>query len=415
MKPQTTIFEKGYDPQRSEGAAVPPVFRTSTFIFKCSADGKRAFEIAYGLRPRDAGESPALIYSRVNNPNSEILEERVGVWDGAEAAALFASGMGAITGSCLAFLRPGDTLFFSDPIYGGTEHLFRHVLPEFGITAIPFPAGADAGELAALVAVHGAPRVIFLESPANPTMQLCDMAGARAVADQCSIAGRPTLLMVDNTFLGPIFCQPLALGADLVLYSATKFLGGHSDLVAGLALGSAEIIEPIKTMRTILGSNSDPDTAWLIGRSLGTLQLRMEQQQRNASRLVEVLRRHPRVARVYYPGLPEMGESQVALWRRQCSGAGSVISFDIHGGEAEAFRILDAFRHIRLAVSLGGIDSLVEHPWSMTHAAMTSEQKHHAGFSDAMIRLSVGLEDPEDLLEDLEQALSSSPSPQANK
>jgi len=161
----------------------------------------------------------------------------------------------------------------------------------------------------------------------------------------------------------------------------------------------------LKGMRTILGSNADPDTAWLISRSLGTLQLRMEQQQRNASRLVELLRNHPAVARVYYPGLPEMGERQVALWRRQCSGAGSVVSFDVRGGEAEAFRVLDAVRHMRLAVSLGGIETLIEHPWSMTHSDMTPEEKRQAGFTDAMIRLSVGLEEPDDLAADLRQAL----------
>jgi methionine-gamma-lyase len=271
---------------------------------------------------------------------------------------------------------------------------------------VPFPATADVAALDALVAAHGAPRVIYLESPANPTMELCDMAAARAVADRASRPGRPCLVLVDNTFLGPLFCRPLGLGADLVLYSATKFFGGHSDLVAGLAMGREELIGPIKGMRTILGSNSDPDTAWLISRSLGTLQLRMEKQQANAAQLVAALRTHPQVARVYYPGLAEMGDRQVALWRRQCSGAGSVVSFDIRGGEAEAFRVLDGVRHMRLAVSLGGIETLIEHPWSMTHADMTPEQKLRAGFSDAMIRLSVGLEDPADLVEDLGQALA---------
>jgi methionine-gamma-lyase len=403
--PQTVIFEKGYDPQRSEGAAVPPVFRTSTFIFKKAADGKRAFEIAYGLRPRGDGESPALIYTRVNNPNGEIVEDRAVAWDGAEAAALFSSGMGAISSACLAFLRPGDTLLFSDPIYGGTEYLFRRILPEFGVKAVPFPAGCDEAALEALVARHGAPRIVFIESPANPTMQLCDMGAARAVADRHATPGRPTLVLVDNTFLGPIFSRPLAHGADLVLYSATKFFGGHSDLVAGLAMGRAELVGAVKVMRTILGSNTDPDTAWLIHRSLGTLQLRMEKQQENAGRLVEMLRGHPKVARVYYPGLAGMGPSQVALWRRQCTGSGSLISFDIRGGEVEAFKVLDAVRHMRLAVSLGGIETLVEHPWSMTHADMTPEEKRHAGFTDAMIRLSVGLEDPVDLADDLSQAL----------
>jgi methionine-gamma-lyase len=403
--PQTLIFEKGYDPQRSEGAAVPPVFRTSTFIFKSAAEGKRAFEIAYGLSPRGRGESPALIYTRVNNPNSEILEDRVVAWDGAEAAALFSSGMGAISTACLALLRPGDTLLFSDPIYGGSEFLFRKVLPSFGVETVPFPAGADEAALAAVAQAHPSTRVIFLESPANPTMQLCDLPAARAVADRLGTAARPALVLVDNTFLGPIFSRPLQHGADLVLYSATKFFGGHSDLVAGLAMGRAGLVDQVKVFRTILGSTSDPDTAWLIHRSLGTLQLRMEQQQANARRLVAMLREHPRVARVYYPGLPEMGERQVALWRRQCTGTGSVVSFDVQGGEAEAFRVLDAVRHMRLAVSLGGIETLVEHPWSMTHADMTAAQKREAGFGDSMIRLSVGLEDPEDLVQDLARAL----------
>jgi methionine-gamma-lyase len=403
--PQTLIFERGYDPQRSEGAAVPPVFRTSTFIFKRAVDGKRAFELAYGLRQREPGESPALIYTRVNNPNSEILEDRVTAWDGAEAAALFSSGMGAISSTCLTLARPGDTILFSDPIYGGTEYLFRKLLPEFGIRTVPFPAGATEADLAALAAAHPTTRIIFLESPANPTMELCDVPAARRVADRLSTLGRPVLVLIDNTFLGPIFSQPLRHGADLVLYSATKFFGGHSDLVAGLAMGPASILDQVRATRTILGAMCDPDTAWLIHRSLGTLQLRMEQQQANTARLVELLRTHPKVTRVYYPGLPEMGARQVALWKLQCSGAGSLVSFDVRGGEAEAYRVLDAVEHMRLAVSLGGIETLVEHPWSMTHADMTPEQKLQAGFGQAMIRLSVGLEDPADLADDLTRAL----------
>jgi methionine-gamma-lyase len=403
--PQTLIFEKGYDPQRSEGAAVPPVFRTSTFIFKRAVDGKRAFELAYGLRQREQGESPALIYTRVNNPNSEILEDRVTAWDGAEAAALFSSGMGAISSTCLTLLRPGDTILFSDPIYGGTEYLFRKLLPEFGILTAPFPARAGEAELGALAAAHPSTRIIYLESPANPTMELCDMPAARRVADRLSTPARPVLVLIDNTFLGPIFSQPLRHGADVVLYSATKFFGGHSDLVAGLAMGPASLLNQVRATRTILGSMSDPDTAWLIHRSLGTLQLRMEQQQANTVRLVELLRRHQKVKRVYYPGLPEMGARQVELWKEQCTGAGSLVSFDVQGGEAEAYRVLDAVRHMRLAVSLGGIETLVEHPWSMTHADMTPEQKLHAGFGPAMIRLSVGLEDPADLADDLTRAL----------
>jgi len=405
VKPQTRIFSHGYDPQRSEGAAVPPVFRTSTFIFKTAAEGKRAFEIAYGLDCPKAGESPALIYTRVNNPNSEILEDKVVVWDGAEAAALFSSGMGAISSTCLAFLKPGDTLLFSDPVYGGTEYFFRRVLPQFNIRTIPFPAGTPREELERLVKTDPTVKVIYIESPANPTMMLSDIRGAAELAATYSREDHRILVVVDNTFMGPIFSKPLELGADVILYSATKFLGGHSDLVAGVAMGSAALVGQIKVMRTILGSNSDPDTAWLIQRSLGTLQLRMEQQQASALRIVDFLRTHPKVQCVAYPGSPAMGEAQTALWKDQCTGTGSIIAFCVKGGEAEAFRVLDAVEHMKLAVSLGGIESLIEHPSSMTHSDMTPEEKAQAGITDNMVRMSVGLEDAQDLIADLAQAL----------
>jgi methionine-gamma-lyase len=406
VKPQTEIFSKGYDPQRSEGAAVPPVFRTSTFIFKKAADGKRAFEIAYGLDAMKAGESPALIYTRVNNPNSEILEDKITAWDGAEAAAVFSSGMGAISSTCLAFLKPGDTILFSDPVYGGTEFFFRRILPMYNIRTIPFSAGTRKEEIEKLVKNDPTVKVIYIESPANPTILLTDIIGAREIADKYSTPERQIKVIVDNTFLGPIFCQPLNLGAHILVYSATKFFGGHSDLVAGIAMGSKEDVGLIKVFRTILGSNSDPDTAWLIHRSLATLQIRMEKQQENAVKIVEFLRRHPKVQAVAYPGLPEMGENQIALWKQQCTGTGSLLSFFIKdGGEAEAFTVLDAIQHMKLAVSLGGVESLIEHPYTMTHADMTAEEKEHACITQNMIRVSVGLEDPDDLIADLKQAL----------
>ena len=406
IKPQTEIFSKGYDPQRSEGAAVPPVFRTSTFIFKTAAEGKRAFEIAYGLDAIKAGESPALIYTRVNNPNSEILEEKVVAWDGAQAAALFSSGMGAISGTCLAFLRPGDTLIFADPVYGGTEYLFRHLLPAFQIRTIAFPAGSTKEQMEALLADDPTVKVIYLESQANPTNVISDVPAARELADQYSTPDKQILVIVDNTFMGPIFSKPLQHGADILVYSATKFFGGHSDVVAGIAMGSKALVGQIKVMRTILGSNSDPDSAWLIHRSLGTLQLRMEKQQESTLRIVEFLRTQSKVLEVAYPGSPSMGARQMQLWRQQCTGTGSVISFCIQGGETEAFRVLDAIRHIKMAVSLGGIESLIEHPSSMTHSDMTPGEKQATGITENMLRLSVGLEDTDDLIEDLRQALA---------
>jgi len=404
-KPQTSIFSKGYEPHRSEGSAIPPVFRTSTFLFKNAEVGKRAFEIAYGLSPAKPGESPALIYSRVNNPNSEILEERAIAWDGAEEAALFSSGMAAISGTCLAFLKPGDGLVFSDPVYGGTEHFFRSMLPLFNIKTKHFSADADLGAIEDLVKGDPSVKVIYLESPANPTMMICDVPGVAAIAQKYSTEDRRILVLVDNTMMGPIFSSPLGLGADIVLYSATKFFGGHSDLVAGLSMGRKELMSQVKLYRTILGSTSDPDTAWLIHRSLGTLQLRMEHQQKNAVKIVDMLLSHPAVEKVAYPGLDCMGPQQVDLWKRQFTGTGSLISFFVKGGEAEAFRVLNAVRHIKLAVSLGGIESLIEHPSTMTHSDMTPGQKAGAGITENLIRLSVGLEDVGDLIADLEQAL----------
>ncbi|MGA2083110.1 MAG: aminotransferase class I/II-fold pyridoxal phosphate-dependent enzyme [Holophaga sp.] len=405
VKPQTEVFSKGYDPQRSEGAAVPPVFRTSTFIFKSAAQGKRAFEIAYGIEPMKPGESQALIYTRGNNPNFEILEDRITVWDQAEAAALFASGMGAISGTCLTFLRPGDTLVFSDPVYGGTEFFFRHLLPAFNIRTVPFPAGSTLEEMERVVAGDPTVKIIYIESPANPTNILSDVPVARILADRCSTPDRRILVVVDNTFMGPIFSKPLLHGADLLVYSATKFFGGHSDLIAGVAMGSLDLVNQIKVTRTILGSNSDPDTAWLIHRSLGTLQLRMEKQQETARRIVALLLGHPKVTRVAYPGRPELGDRQMKLWRQQCTGTGSLVSFWVKGGEAEAFRLLDAVHHAKVAVSLGGIESLIEHPATMTHSDMTAEERAGSGISENMIRLSVGLEDADDLIADLRQAL----------
>jgi methionine-gamma-lyase len=404
-KPQTAIFSKGYDPQRSEGAAIPPVFRTSTFLFKNAEEGKRAFEIAYGLSPAKVGESPALIYSRVNNPNIEILEEKSTVWDGAEEAALFASGMGAIGCTCLAFLKPGDTIAFSDPVYGGTEHFFRAMLPQFHIKTKPFSAEAGLDHIEDLVKNDPAIKVLYLESPANPTMMICDVPGTVAIAKKYSTKDRQILVLVDNTFLGPIFSSPLKMGADIVLYSATKFFGGHSDLVAGISMGRKELMAQVKGYRTILGSNSDPDTAWLIHRSLGTLHLRMESQQRSALKIVEFLSTHPTIERVAYPGLKSMGQRQVELCKSQFTGTGSLITFTVKGGEAEAFRVLNSTRHMRLAVSLGGIESLIQHPSSMTHSDMSSEEKISAGITENMIRLSVGLEDVDDLIMDLKQAL----------
>jgi len=310
--PQTEVLNRGYVPEWSEGAVIPPVFRTSTFVFKNAEEGKAAFEIAYGLRKPKEGEVPALIYSRVANPNSEIFESKITVWDDkADAAVLMSSGMGAISTTCLSFLRPGDHIAFSDPVYGGTEMFMRTILPSFQIPSHPFHAGSSEAEIEAAVnAAEGKCKVIYVETPANPTITVTDLKAASRVAKK-----HGCLLIVDNTFCGPVFCQPHKWGADVVLYSATKFIGGHSDVVAGVATGSVEVVNKIKVMRTVLGSITDPDSAWLLTRSLSTLELRMRAEAENAKKIVEFLLKHPAVEKVFYPGCPTMARNKFVFSR----------------------------------------------------------------------------------------------------
>lgn len=400
--PQTHVMVDAYDPQLSEGSVVPPVFRTSTFCFRNCAEGKRAFQLAYGLDPARPGEVSPLIYTRVNNPNAEIVEDRIIAWDKADSSALFSSGMGAISCMAFTFLRPGDSLLFADPVYGGTEYLFRHILPDFGVETRSYPAGAGEREIETVAKTMANLKVIFMETCANPTLRLNDIRAARKVADSLSPA---PLVAVDNTFMGPLFCQPLDLGADLVVYSATKFIGGHSDLVAGFVLGPKDLVTATKATRTIFGASPDPETAWLIGRSMGTLHLRMQTQARSAQQVVRYLQSDGRVESVRFPGDPIMGEDQLRLYREQCSGPGSLISFTVRGGEEEAFCVLDSLALFHLAVSLGGIESLAEHPYTMTHAELSHDLKMEAGITPNLVRLSVGLEDTEDLIDDIRQAL----------
>jgi methionine-gamma-lyase len=407
VRPETLMMSYGYEPSWSEGAVKPPIFQTSTFAFATAEDGKAFFEVAYGLREQRGDETLGLIYSRLNNPSLEILEDRLTLWDGAEAAAAFESGMAAIATTALTFLRPGRVLAFSEPIYGGTEHLFHTVLPRYGIETVGFYAW-DGREGLERALAEGDRRdrlaMIFVETPANPTNTLVDIAMCAEVAKACASEARRPLVVVDNTFLGPLWQHPLGLGADLVLYSLTKFVGGHSDVIAGAALGSDELVREIKATRTFLGSMAGPWTGWLLLRSLETLKLRMTSQMKNARYVADFLIDHPKVEKVNYLGHMGEGDPGYDIFRAQCLSAGSMISFDVHGGEAEAFRFLNALRLVKLAVSLGGTESLAEHPASMTHADVPADDQRRMGITPAMIRLSVGIEHPEDLIADLEQA-----------
>ncbi|HXH39095.1 MAG TPA: PLP-dependent transferase, partial [Thermoanaerobaculia bacterium] len=281
------------------------------------------------------------------------------------------------------------------------------VLPGFGVKAIAFPCSATTDDLARRLAGESGPLAgILVETPANPTNALVDLAACAAFAKSRERNGRRPLLLVDNTFLGPLWQQPLQHGADIVLYSATKYIGGHSDLIAGAALGAKSAIDPVRALRTFFGTLADPWTSWLLMRSLETLKLRMTSAMKNARYVADFLQAHPKVERVYYLGHLAPPDPQHAIFAKQCLAPGSIVSFDVKGGEAEAFRFLDALRLVKLAVSLGGTESLAEHPYSMTHADVSAADKRAAGMSDKMIRMSVGIEHPDDLIADLDQALA---------
>lgn len=406
LRPESLMMSYGYTPAWSEGAIKCPIFQTSTFVFKNAEEGKAFFELAYGLRQADPDEEMGLIYSRLNNPSLEILEHRLTLWDEAEEAASFASGMAAISTTLLALLKPGDVILHSEPVYGGTDFFLKQVLLRFGITAVGFSPKATEEELAAQVAgiTQGRLAMIYVETPANPTNHLVDLRACAAVARRFSDDKSPVRLVVDNTFLGPVFQHPLHHGADVVLYSATKFLGGHSDLIAGAALASREIMKEIKAMRTFMGTMCDPNTGWMLMRSLETLKLRMERAAQSAQVIADWLREHPQVERTYYLTHLEHDPAQQAIYEQQCLSPGSMISFDIRGSEAEAFRFLNHLKLIKLAVSLGGTESLAEHPATMTHSDIMPETQREMGISSQMIRLSIGVEDPQDLIADLTQA-----------
>lgn len=409
LRPESLMMGYGYRPEWSEGAIKCPIFQTSTFAFPTAEDGKAFFQIAYGLREKGPRESPGLIYSRLNNPDLEILEDRLTLWDEAESALVCNSGMAAIATTTLSFLRPGDVLLHSEPLYGGTEYLFCHVLPEYGIKVVSFPAGAAGPEAVERLlrddAIAERLRMIFIETPANPTNDLVDIAHCAEMARRQG-NGRKVVVAVDNTFLGPLFQHPLEHGADLVVYSATKFIGGHSDLIAGAVLGSEELIATIRGTRTFLGTASEPWTGWLILRSLETLKMRMTAQMKNARYVADFLADHQKVDKVHYLGHITEEHPQYEVYRRQCVAPGGMVAFDIHGGEAEAFRFLNALQLIHLAVSLGGTESLAEHPATMTHADVPVEDQPRMGITPALIRLSIGVEHPEDLIADLDQALA---------
>lgn len=404
LHPATLMMGHGYDPALSEGALKPPIFLTSTFVFESAAAGKRFFEGVTGVRP---GGSEGLVYSRFNGPDQQILEERLALWEGTDEALVFSSGMAAIATVLLALVKPGDVIVHSAPLYAATETLIGKILGRLGVTWLDFPAGATREEIeAVLSAAHAKGRIaaIYLESPANPTNALVDVEAVTA-ARSAVLGSDAVPIVIDNTFLGPLWASPASQGADLVIYSLTKYVGGHSDLVAGGVCGSAVHILPVRMTRNTIGTITDPHTAWMLLRSLETLELRMRRAGENAAQVCEWLRAHPKVERVGYLGFLEPGSRQHDIYTRHCRGAGSTFSLLVKGGEAEAFRLLDHLQLVKLAVSLGGTESLASHPAAMTHLSVPPARKAELGISENLVRVSIGVEHPDDLIADFEQAL----------
>jgi cystathionine gamma-synthase/methionine-gamma-lyase len=405
---ETIAVGQGYDPAAHHGAAKPPIYMTSTFVYRNAQHAKSAHEDYAAGRSPDADDG--YIYARLDHPNMVMLQERMAALDGAEACAVFNSGMAAISTTLLALLRPGESILHTRPIYGGTDGLLNNLLlPAHNVRPVPVDDALD--EISILAAAetamrHGPVSVIWVETPANPTAGIADIALFAHVAVILEAKqGRRPVLVVDNTFLGPTVQSPLALGADLCMTSLTKYAGGHSDMLAGSVSGSVARIEPLRKLRTSLGTHLDPHGCWLMLRSIETMPLRAERAARNAASVARFLAAHPKIAHVNYAGFLPEGSAARAVFQRQCKGAGSTFAFDIKGGEAEAFRMLDALRVLRLAVSLGGTETLICHSASTTHFSVPKDRREASGVTDSTIRLSVGIEHEDDIIADLAQAL----------
>ncbi len=410
LRPESLVMGYGFDPHLSEGAIKPPVFQTSTFVFKSAEHGAAYFRKSRGQELSDDMKDPGLAYTRINNPNLEILENRLTLFDGGEDALAFSSGMGAITTALLAFAERDQVYVYSSPLYGPTEMFLKDFLPKFGVKSISFPADAPkevVEETFARARKMGEISVVYVETPANPTNAIVDLDLCMELAGKTakSQSIRP-VVMSDNTMQGPIGQTPLITsGIDLVLYSVTKYIGGHSDLIAGAAIGSAKVISRIRSLRTVFGTVPSPDTCWLILRSLETLKLRVNEAAKNARICAEFLQNHPKISQVRYLGFLEEGSSKKEIFDRTCLSAGSTFSFDVKGGQEAAFRMLNSLKLIKLAVSLGGTESLMCHPGSTTHSGVPAAMRQAQGYTDGLIRFSVGIENANDLLVDLEQAL----------
>lgn len=407
-RPETLAVAHGYDPQLGMGSVKPPIFMTSTFVYPSAQHAKDVHEAYFDGSGPLVGETNH-IYSRLGHPGIDFLEKRLAAIDGAEAAVVYSSGMAAQSSIALAYIRPGDSVIHGRPIYGGVDMLYNSIMPQFGSHAVSYLDGTDETGVraAANAAIAKGPlKIIIAETPANPTAAIVDLDLMVRIADEVGAKqGHRPLVVVDNTLLGPFAQRPIEHGVDLCMTSLTKHCGGHSDLLAGGITGRKDLIDQLRSQRTTWGNHLDPYTSWLVLRSLESVAVRTERAMENARGVAEYLRDHPKVAGVTYLGFLKEGSRERSVYDKQCKAAGSTFSFHLQGGEAEAFRMLDQLRLLKLAVSLGGSETLICHSASTTHYAVAPEQRLAGGITDGTIRLSVGLEHVDDLVADLAQAL----------
>lgn len=403
------MLSHGYHASEYQGSMKQPIFQTSTYEFENAQQGRNFFAWATGAEEMPEGEKLGGIYTRLGTPNTQLLEARLAVLDGTEQAVVFGSGMAAITSTLFELCAPGEVLLYTTPVYGGTDMFIHHYLQQYKVNTHLVLRGQTAEEVMTEVgAKYPGAKVcaMYTETPSNPTMDLFSIKEARSIADAFSTVDFSVPLIVDNTYMGPLFCKAHELGADIVVYSATKYLAGHSDVIAGAATGSAEWMGRVRMVRTFMGGILGPMDSWLILRSLETLHLRLKAQAENAEKVATSLKSHPAVSSVRYLGnIEEWAPEQAAIFKQEYSSNGSMIALYIKGGQEESFKVLDHLQVIKLGVSLGSTESLAEHPATMTHSKVDEEHKEALGISPSLIRLSIGVESPEDLIADLSQAL----------
>lgn len=381
----TKAVHAGQDPDPATGSVSVPIYQTSTFVFESAEQGAARF----------AGKEEGYIYTRLGNPTVRALERNVAELEAGEDARACASGMAAIHAAVASIVKKGDHVVASDGLYGGTVKLFMDILPKFGIE-FSFVNSSNVTNVER--AITDDTKIIFVETPANPTLRLTDLKAVAGIAQK-----RGIITMADNTFMSPYFQQPLKMGIDVSIHSLTKYLGGHSDLVGGIIVSSKSFFKTLDPVLKNTGGTLAPFDAWLTLRGIKTLPLRMEKHNENAVKVAEFLEAHRKIERVHYPGLKS--HQQYELAKTQMRGFGGMISFELKGGLEKGVKLMNSVKLCTLAVSLGAVETLIEHPASMTHAIVRREERLKAGITDGLVRLSVGIENVEDIIRDLEQAL----------